>query len=578
MNGQYIPLYRKYRPQTFDDVIGQENLVKALTNAIELKRIAHAYLFCGPRGTGKTSCARILAKSLNCEKGETIHPCGKCASCIDITNSTPLDVIEIDAASNRKVENAEELIEKVYYAPVNGKYKIFIIDEVHMLSNAAFNALLKTFEEPPPNVIFILATTEPQKVIETIISRCQRFDFRRITTNDIVSRLKFIAQKEEIRITDEALFVIAKNVSGGLRDSVALLDQLSVLGASEEIDIKMINSLLGKISFDDLCIFSNCISNHDIQGVIDCLEKVHSNGNEPRRVIENLITHFRNLIVAKSCADSEKASLLTSLSKEQIEILKKTQSENPIKIIENLCSYLKEIKNADNPYLWTELALIDISTEKIHTETCQTMQTISTVSELRNKSAINHTIERQKSIQQPKIQHVVSQQTATEYQQKTEQKESVKEINSEKEHLKTKENKTFDDSSNIWSEILARIESIPTHSLFERLATPIEITPENIILAFGNENLVKQASAPNKKAALAQAASLVLGSTPKITLRHLQAGEKPVEPPPIKHVQISTSETSQIQADKSSNSLIPKNQESVHSTSTTNDNEQAPPY
>ena len=171
MNEKYIPLYRKYRPQTLEEIVGQSHIKKALTNAIEMDRISHAYLFTGPRGTGKTSTARIFAKSLNCKEGPTIHPCGKCENCIDITNSVPMDVIEIDAASNRKVEDAQNILEKVMYAPVNSRYKIYIIDEVHMLSTTAFNALLKTLEEPPKNVIFILATTDPQKVLDTIKSR-----------------------------------------------------------------------------------------------------------------------------------------------------------------------------------------------------------------------------------------------------------------------------------------------------------------------------------------------------------------------------------------------------------------------
>ena len=265
MEQNYLPLFRKYRPQSFKDVVGQESLVKALSNAIELNRIANAYLFCGPRGTGKTSSARILAKSLNCEHGPTLTPCQECASCKDITNATGLDVIEIDAASNRGIQDARELISKVQYAPINGKYKIFIIDEVHMLSNDAFNALLKTFEEPPKNVIFILATTEPHKVLETIVSRCQRFDLRRITTEDIIKKLREISDIENIKITQEALFTIAKNVSGGLRDSLALLDQVSILGLKDEITKEMIEDLLGKVNFDVLLNLLKDINDENIE-------------------------------------------------------------------------------------------------------------------------------------------------------------------------------------------------------------------------------------------------------------------------------------------------------------------------
>ena len=188
MNEGYLPLYRKYRPQKLDDIVGQAHIKRALTNAIELNKISHAYLFTGPRGTGKTSTARILAKSLNCVNGPTVTPCEECESCKSITATIPVDVIEMDAASNRSVEDAREILEKVNYAPIHGKYKIYIIDEVHMLSKEAFNTLLKTLEEPPKNVIFILATTESYKVLDTIKSRCQRFDFKRITTNDIVEQ------------------------------------------------------------------------------------------------------------------------------------------------------------------------------------------------------------------------------------------------------------------------------------------------------------------------------------------------------------------------------------------------------
>ena len=238
MEKNYIPLYRKYRPQAIEQIVGQEHIKKALANAIQMDRISHAYLFTGPRGTGKTSTARIFAKSLNCEGGPTISPCGDCENCRNITNSIPIDVIEIDAASNRSVNDADEIIQKVALAPVQSRYKIYIIDEVHMLTNQAFNALLKTLEEPPKNVIFILATTEVHKVLDTIKSRCQRFDFRRITTDDIVKHLRFISDSEKINISDDALFAIAKNSAGGMRDSISLLDQLSILGISKEITIE----------------------------------------------------------------------------------------------------------------------------------------------------------------------------------------------------------------------------------------------------------------------------------------------------------------------------------------------------
>ena len=303
MNEKYIPLYRKYRPQKLEEIVGQEHIKKALANAINMDKIAHAYLFTGPRGTGKTSTARIFAKSLNCKNGPTVNPCGECENCIDITNSVPMDVIEIDAASNRKVEDAQNILEKVMYAPVNSRYKIYIIDEVHMLSTTAFNALLKTLEEPPKNVIFILATTEVHKVLDTIKSRCQRFDFRRITTDDIVKHLRMISDKEKINITDDALFTIAKNSAGGMRDSIALLDQLSVLDGTEAITTDDINSLLGRISFDTLSTLSDKIITSKQQDAVEVLEKIYNSGNEPVQILTNLLDYFKNLLIIKNCRD-----------------------------------------------------------------------------------------------------------------------------------------------------------------------------------------------------------------------------------------------------------------------------------
>ena len=273
MEKNYIPLYRKYRPQAIEQIVGQEHIKKALANAIQMDRISHAYLFTGPRGTGKTSTARIFAKSLNCEKGPTISPCSECENCKNITNSIPIDVIEIDAASNRSVNDADEIIQKVALAPVQSRYKIYIIDEVHMLTNQAFNALLKTLEEPPKNVIFILATTEVHKVLDTIKSRCQRFDFKRITTDDITRHLRYIADSEKINITDEALSYIAQNSAGGMRDSIALLDQLSVLNSTEEA-----------ISVDDINKFKKKrINQHLVFGFFLC---------EPLHFVQNIKCFF----------------------------------------------------------------------------------------------------------------------------------------------------------------------------------------------------------------------------------------------------------------------------------------------
>ena len=270
----HISLYRKYRPDTFEGVFGQDHIVRTLKNQVKTGNVSHAYLFTGTRGTGKTSTARIFARSINCKHPVDGSPCGKCDCCKEAANPACLDILEIDAASNNGVDEIRDLREKVKYPPVTLKYKVYIIDEVHMLSTTAFNALLKTLEEPPKNVIFILATTEVHKVLDTIKSRCQRFDFKRITTDDIVKHLRYIADNEKINITDDALFTIAKNSAGGMRDSIALLDQLSVLDGEEAISTGDINNLLGRLSFDTLNSLADKIVNSNPQGAIEDLEKI----------------------------------------------------------------------------------------------------------------------------------------------------------------------------------------------------------------------------------------------------------------------------------------------------------------
>ena len=316
MNKNYIPLYRKYRPQNIEEIVGQEHIKKALSNAIESDRVSHAYLFTGPRGTGKTSTARIFAKSLNCEKGPTVSPCNECENCKNITNAIPIDVIEIDAASNRSVSDAEEIIQNVAMSPVHSRYKIYIIDEVHMLTTTAFNALLKTLEEPPANVIFILATTEVHKVLDTIKSRCQRFDFKRITTDDISKHLRYISDKEGINIEDDALTYIAQNSAGGMRDSIALLDQLSVLSSSEDkISVDDINRILGRLSFESLSALFGAIVSSNQNEALNKLNDIYNSGNEPSQILSNLLEYMRNALIIKSLEAKNSADVV-SLNKE----------------------------------------------------------------------------------------------------------------------------------------------------------------------------------------------------------------------------------------------------------------------
>jgi DNA polymerase-3 subunit gamma/tau len=294
----YTVFALKWRPKNFDEIIGQGHIVATLKNAIQKNRLANAYLFAGPRGVGKTSAARILAKALNCKNGPTENPCLKCASCLEINDGRSLDVMEIDGASNRGIDDIRQLRENVKFAPVQGKYKIYIIDEVHQITPEGFNALLKTLEEPPPYVKFIFATTHPHKVIPTILSRCQRFDFRRITNREIISQLERIIDLEKINIDKEVLLAIAKASDGSLRDAESVLDQL-VSFAKGKISLKDVISLLGLVEEDALFEITDKIIQKDAKATLGLLNNLIDEGKDISVFLSNLIEHFRNLMIAK---------------------------------------------------------------------------------------------------------------------------------------------------------------------------------------------------------------------------------------------------------------------------------------
>ncbi|OQC47861.1 MAG: DNA polymerase III subunit tau [Candidatus Marinimicrobia bacterium ADurb.Bin030] len=301
----YKVISRKYRPQNFNEIIGQDHICTTLQNALKSGRIAHAYLFTGSRGIGKTSTARILAKALNCLNPQDYNPCNVCQNCVEITNSRSLDVIEIDGASNRGIDQVRELRENVKYPPSNSKYRIFIIDEVHMLTREAFNALLKTLEEPPPHVVFIFATTEPLKVPPTIISRCQRYDFHRIPVREIVGQLKKIAESENLTVSDDILTLLAKKSEGAMRDAESLLEQV-VSFSSEKVNLNSVQKLLGLTDYEYYFTISNQVFEHDLNALIKSAEEVFNNGVNISEFLIGLSEHFRNLLITaivKSAAD-----------------------------------------------------------------------------------------------------------------------------------------------------------------------------------------------------------------------------------------------------------------------------------
>ncbi len=533
MNEKYIPLYRKYRPQTLEEIVGQTHIKKALKNAIEMNRISHAYLFTGPRGTGKTSTARIFAKSLNCKEGPTINPCGKCPNCIDITNSVPMDVIEIDAASNRKVEDAQNILEKVMYAPVNSKYKIYIIDEVHMLSNTAFNALLKTLEEPPKNVIFILATTEVHKVLDTIKSRCQRFDFRRITTDDIVKHLRYISDKEKINITDDALYSIAKNSAGGMRDSIALLDQLSILDGEEAISTDDINNLLGRISFDKLKALSAEILNSNPQGAIELLEEIYNSGNEPSQILNNLLDYLKNLLIVKNCRQDiifELTQLNEIQIKELSEQVKNIETHQITSLINKTENYIKEVKTTNNPRLWLEVGIIDLSNLTENTKLAELQNRIIKLENGAPATQINsanyttppspvstmHKIKEQIMAQQKSTDIKKSDTEAPETpkendekpkitsEQKTQKEAPVTSTPSEDDNLEfspmpVAKPAPSGDISDLWGQLLSAITSKPTEALLKQWGYPVKISPEETVIAIKTEIFLNKFNSNDKK-------------------------------------------------------------------------------
>jgi len=312
----YKALYRKYRPSNFDEVVGQQHVVMTLRNAIKNNKLAHAYLFCGPRGTGKTTIAKLLAKAINCE-GEGVKPCGKCASCIDIQESTHPDVVELDAATNNGVEEIRDLIDRVKYAPLRGKYKVYIIDEVHMMTASAFNALLKTLEEPPEYCIFIMATTEPQKVLPTIISRCQRFDFTKVPVQLIIQRLRFVAENEKINIDDDALGLIAEIADGGMRDALSILDQC-IAYAQNDIKLSDVNAVYGITTTAEKIALLNDIKDKDMTKMIASLNDIAAKGIDIPRLTMDMLNLCKEAVIYAYAHNGELLNKLTAQQAEEL--------------------------------------------------------------------------------------------------------------------------------------------------------------------------------------------------------------------------------------------------------------------
>ena len=541
MDKNYIPLYRKYRPQKIEQIVGQEHIKKALANSIQMDRISHAYLFTGPRGTGKTSTARIFAKSLNCVNGPTISPCNECENCKNITNSIPIDVIEIDAASNRSVNDADEIIQKVALQPVQSRYKIYIIDEVHMLTNQAFNALLKTLEEPPKNVIFILATTEVHKVLDTIKSRCQRFDFKRITTDDIVKHLRYIADSEGINITDDALLYIAQNSAGGMRDSIALLDQLSVLNSSDSaISVDDINSLLGRLSFVSLTSLFSAITSSNQNDALKILNDIYNQGNEPSQILSNLLEYFRNALILKTVGDKV-SSMVVQLNQEQVkqlsEILPKIETHQLISLIDKCANYIKELKLTANPKLWLDVAVLDMANLVENTKLDELQKRISQlesgdVVKMVNSSPYNtppSPVKKQDIIQpvKPEIKQKPIQASAPVAKTQSAEKQVLSADEVLTDEVPTSKSSSPDTLKLLWAKLLENISSFPSRTILKQQAIPVKITEDEVIISIKNQSWLKQFGPEGAKHSfIVQAAAAVFGkNVDKIIVRLPESGD-----------------------------------------------------
>jgi DNA polymerase-3 subunit gamma/tau len=360
----YQALYRVFRPQMFHDVVGQEHITKTLQNALLHNKFSHAYLFSGPRGTGKTSAAKIFAKAVNCEKAPIAEPCNECSACKGITNGSISDVIEIDAASNNGVDEIRDIRDKVKYAPSSVQYKVYIVDEVHMLSIGAFNALLKTLEEPPKHVIFILATTEPHKIPLTIISRCQRFDFRRITASAIVGRMKEIVHNQNVDVEEAALDVIARAADGGMRDALSLLDQ-AISYSDEQVRVEEALLITGSVSQGIIGKIAGAINQKDVTTALQALDQLMYQGKDPARFIEDFIFYYRDMLLYQTAPTLEDVLERVTVDEQFIQLTKEIPSSEIYETIETLSKSQQEMKWTNHPRIFLEVAIVKLCQQSV---------------------------------------------------------------------------------------------------------------------------------------------------------------------------------------------------------------------
>lgn len=475
----YQAFYRAYRPQSFAEMSGQTHIKQTLQNALLYNKTTHAYLFSGPRGTGKTSAAKIFAKALNCENGPAKEPCNTCETCKSITEGSNTDVIEFDAASNSRVEEMRDIIEKVRFAPSNAKYKVYIIDEVHMLSTSAFNALLKTLEEPPAHAVFILATTEPHKIPLTIISRCQRFDFKRITSADIVSRMKEVLTDAKIEYDENVLKIIAQAAAGGMRDALSMLDQV-VSFSAEKMTIEDALLVTGSIGQDVFFQLAGALIDKDIAKALACIEKLIEDGKDPVRLTEDFITFYRDLLILLVAPEQTELLEIATGDSMFLELASKFQVDTLYKSISILTNTQQEMRFSNHAKVYLETAIIRLA----HVPTEGTTSNESN-SELETKVRILETQLQQ--LQEQISQGIISQVNAgTQDQPKRQRQKSAGGVKVSsgriQEVLKTATKTDIQSIKSQWANILQQLQK--SHAALLNDAEPVAASSNAFVLKF----------------------------------------------------------------------------------------------
>lgn len=505
---EHIALYRAWRPQSFGDMVGQQHIIRTLQNAIREQRVSHAYLFSGPRGTGKTSAAKILAKAVNCEKGPSPEPCNECETCKRIAAGAVMDVLEIDAASNRGVEEIRDLREKIKYAPTEVRRKVYIIDEVHMLTTEAFNALLKTLEEPPEHAMFILATTEPHKLPATIISRCQRFDFRRVSLEEQTARLSEICREEQIEAEESALQYIARLSDGGMRDALSVLDQISAF-TEGKVTYEQVLGMTGGIASEQFSALADSLSEKDAGGVLQTVESWMQEGKSADKCIENLLFYFRDLLMIKMVPNAEHMTERVLDAASFHEVAERFAKEQLFRIIDTLSRYQNEMKYAANPQMLFEVALLNLVSLGDHAQSSAQDSAVAS-SPPADSQAVKRLESRiadlEKKLEQAMRNGVSASGGAESGGNRPATRQSAPRVSRMAklpphmdQYLARKDDDSFKDIRGKWNQVLQRVkeEKVTVHAWFTN-GEPVSALDDSVLVAFKNdihrETIEKQAN------------------------------------------------------------------------------------